>query len=89
MRENLTLLGLDVNEDTTMALVEDIDLDNSGDIDEEEFSAWMGKPLPLAHKCCIYHGVALHFRAHGLEDKDGDGCSKDYHGAWSGRVQAA
>ena len=33
MRDNLTLLGLDVDDNTAVILVEDIDIDHSGDID--------------------------------------------------------
>ena len=42
MRDNLTLLGLDVDDDTAFILIESIDIDHSGDIDAYEFTAWMG-----------------------------------------------
>ena len=37
----MKLLGLDVDDDTALILVESIDLDHSGEIDVHEFSAWM------------------------------------------------
>ena len=54
MQRNLSVLGLDVDEDTTALLVESIDRDHSGDIDVHEFSAWMGKlPRYRCHLGCI------------------------------------
>ena len=41
MRNNLALLGLDIEESTAIELVESIDVDHSGDIDMHEFTAWM------------------------------------------------
>ena len=38
MRDNLTLLGLDVDDNTAVILVEDIDIDHSGDIDVSSVS---------------------------------------------------
>ena len=51
MRDNLTLLGLDVDDDTAFVLIESIDIDHSGDIDAYEFTAWMGvlARVPLLH----------------------------------------
>ena len=42
MRDNLALLGLEMDDDTAIILVESIDIDHSGDIDIHEFMAWMG-----------------------------------------------
>ena len=42
MRANLALLqGMELDEDTAARLIEAIDIDHSGDIDEIEFVAWM------------------------------------------------
>ena len=42
LRANLTLLqGVEMSEDTAIRLIEAIDIDHSGDVDELEFVAWM------------------------------------------------
>ena len=42
MQANLTLLqGAEMSEDTAIRLIEAIDIDHSGDVDEHEFVAWM------------------------------------------------
>jgi hypothetical protein len=41
LRQNLSTLGLDVSEETAFEVVETIDIDHNGEIDEHEFIAWM------------------------------------------------
>ena len=42
MQANLTLLqGAEMSEETAARLIEAIDIDHSGDVDEHEFEAWM------------------------------------------------
>ena len=41
MRNSLAVLGLEVSSETAISIVETIDVDHSGDIDEHEFVAWM------------------------------------------------
>ena len=43
MQRNLSVLGLDIDKNTSTLLVESIDRDRSGDIDVHEFTAWMGE----------------------------------------------
>jgi Ca2+-binding EF-hand superfamily protein len=41
MRNSLAVLGLEVSSQTAIQIIESIDIDHSGDIDEHEFVAWM------------------------------------------------
>jgi Ca2+-binding EF-hand superfamily protein len=41
LRQNLSVLGLDLSAETTFDIVEQIDVDHNGEISEQEFVAWM------------------------------------------------
>eukprot|EP01045_Picozoa_sp_COSAG04_P006799 COSAG04_NODE_341_length_16294_cov_8.682618_14_plen_2365_part_00 len=59
MRKSLSLLGLNIDEDTAAVLVEDIDVDHSGDIDVHEFSAWMEHKVSSATMALVVAKIVL------------------------------